>query len=118
MVGEGLGRATNSARFFGQTRLITIYPAHLIYEMGIPGLVAMLGLYTTLGIAAFRAYRLVESLQLRKTALTLWLFVIFISFFPYLYSLNTLPAMVYYWLGVGIVLRLPDLDNGQRSGHT
>lgn len=107
--GQGLGRATNSARFFGTTRLIETYPSKLLYEVGIPGLAAILALYTTLVVNGFQAYRRVNSSQLRQCALTLWLFIVLFSYCPYHYPLDVAPVNVYYWLAAGIVLRLPEL---------
>ena len=109
--GQGLGRATNSALFLGRTRLIEAYPAKLLYEVGIPGLIAMFGLYTTLVVTLFQSYRQLQSEKWRKCALVLWLFIIFVSYFPHYHALDVMPINLYYWLAAGIILRLPGLEN-------
>ena len=115
LLGKGLGRATHSARILGETRLLTAHPAKLIYEMGIPGLVAMVGLYTTVVLATFRAYRLIRSPELSKFALSLWFFVIAFSYVPFPFALESPPTNIYYWLATGIVLRLSTLERAQTS---
>ncbi|MEL6382007.1 MAG: hypothetical protein AAFQ89_05970 [Cyanobacteria bacterium J06626_18] len=92
-------------------RLIALasFPSKLLYEVGIPGLAAILALYTTLIVTGFQAYRRVNLSQLRQCALTLWLFIVLFSYFPYYYPLDVAPVNVYYWLAAGIVLRLPEL---------
>lgn len=115
LLGKGLGRATNSARILGETRLLTAHPAKLIYEMGIPGLVAMVELYTTVVLATFRAYRLIRSPELSKFALSLWFFVISFSYVPFPFALESPPTNIYYWLATGIVLRLSTLERAQTS---
>ena len=55
--GEGVGRATNSARTFGSTTLIETYHAKVMHEIGVVGLMAVLALYTTLTVVTFKVYR-------------------------------------------------------------
>jgi hypothetical protein len=52
-LGQGLGRATNSARAFGEVSLIETYYPKLLYEIGPLGILAFLGLLTSLTFITF-----------------------------------------------------------------
>ncbi|MDA0673499.1 MAG: hormogonium polysaccharide biosynthesis protein HpsL [Cyanobacteria bacterium] len=112
--GRGAGRATNAARIFGKTALVETYHSKLLYEFGFLGLFAVLGLFTALTIATFKAYRSIKEPNLRGYGASMWVFVLFISYFPYYYPLDVDPVNVYYWLAAGIVLKLPDIDRQER----
>lgn len=114
VLGRGLGRATNAARMFGKTQLVETYHAKVLYEVGIVGLVLLLILFTVLIIAGFRAYRSIQDPNLKGYGASMWVFVLFISYFPYYYPLDVDPVNVYYWLAAGIVLKLPDIDRQER----
>ena len=113
--GEGVGRATNSARTFGRTTLIETYHAKVLHEIGPVGLAVMLALYTTLTVVTFRVYRRTEDKNLRSYAASMWVFVLFISYCPYYYPLDVDPVGVYYWLAAGIVLKIPELERQERE---
>lgn len=112
--GRGAGRATNAARIFGKTALVETYHSKLLYEFGFLGLFSVLGLFTALTIATFKAYRSIKEPNLRGYGASMWVFVLFISYFPYYYPLDVDPVNVYYWLAAGIVLKLPDIDRQER----
>ena len=44
----------------------------------------------------------------------MWVFVLFISYFPYYYPLDVDPVNVYYWLAAGIALKVPEIDRQER----
>jgi len=113
-LGRGVGRATNAARIFGKTVLVETYHSKVLYETGVFGLISMLAVYTTLIIASFKAYRSIKDPNLRGYGASMFVFVLFISYFPYYYPLDVDPVNVYYWLAVGIVLKLPDIDRQER----
>ena len=108
--GRGLGRATNSARAFGDTRLIETYYPKMLYEIGPIGVFLFLGLVTTLTIGTFKAYRKVKDKNLRASGAALWVFILFISYNTYYYPLDVDPVAVYYWFMAGMILKLPELD--------
>lgn len=108
--GRGLGRATNSARTFGNTQLVETYHPKVMYEIGPLGLLALLGVFTSLVISTFKTYRSVKNPVLRNYGACLWTFVLFISYFPYYYPLDVDPVAVYYWLAIGIIIALPKID--------
>lgn len=113
--GRGVGRATNSARTFGETTLIETYHAKVLHEIGPVGLAVMLSLYTTLTVVTFRVYRRTKDKNLRSYAASMWVFVLFISYCPYYYPLDVDPVGVYYWLAAGIVLKIPELERQERE---
>lgn len=113
--GNGVGRATNSARAFGKTTLIETYHPKLIYELGPLGLIAALAVYTTLTVATFRIYRQTKDKNLRIYAASMWVFILFISYCPYYYPLDVDPVGVYYWLAAGIVLKIPELERQEEE---
>ncbi len=115
LLGEGVARATNSARIFGRVRLVETYHPKLLYELGPLGLISILALYTVLTISTFQAYRATKDKNLRGYAASMWVFVLFISFFPYYYPLDVDPVAVYYWLAAGVCLKIPKLDKRERD---
>lgn len=115
ILGNGVARATNGARLFGRVRLVETYHPKLLYELGPLGLLFVLVLYTSLTVATFKAYRKTRDKNLRGYAASMWVFVLFISFFPYYYPLDVDPVSVYYWLAAGIALKIPTLDKQERE---
>ena len=113
--GNGVGRATNSARTFGKTTLIETYHPKLIYELGPLGLLAAMAVYTSLTVATFRIYRRTKDVSLRIYAASMWVFILFISYCPYYYPLDVDPVGVYYWLAAGIVLKIPELERQEEA---
>ena len=113
--GEGVGRATNSARSFARTQLIETYHPKLIYELGPLGLIGALAVYTTLTVVTFRVYRQTKDKNLRSYAASMWVFILFISYCPYYYPLDVDPVGVYYWLAAGIVLKIPELERQEQA---
>lgn len=114
VLGNGLGRATNAARMFGKIRLIETYHPKVTYEIGIPGLICVLWLYTSLTIETFKSFRATKDPNLRGYCASMWVFVLFISYFPYYYPLDVDPVNVYYWLAAGIALKIPHIDAQER----
>ncbi len=117
ILGRGVGRATNAARIFGQTELVETYHPKLLYEIGPLGLLATLAVYLSLTAATFKAYRSIQDPNLKGYGAAMWVFVLFISIFPYYYPLDVDPVNVYYWLAAGIVLKLPEIDRRERLQH-
>ncbi len=113
-LGRGLGRATNSGRFLGETVLVETYYPKLIYEIGILGTLAFLILVTVLTIATFKAYRSGRDRTLRSYGAALWLFVFVMSYNTYYYPLDVDPVAVYYWFFAGVVLKLPEIEKQEK----
>lgn len=108
--GNGLGRATNSARVFGRTRLIETYYPKLIYEIGPLGTIAFLFFVTVITFTAFKTYRSVKEKSLRSFGASFWVFVLVISYNTYYYPLDVDPVAVYYWYFAGVIYKLPEID--------
>ena len=108
--GNGLGRATNSARMFGNIKLIETYYPKLFYEIGPVGVIGFLIFVTTLTYLAFKTYRSVKDHNLRGYGASYWVFILFISYNTYYYPLDVDPVAVYYWVFAGLLFKLPDLD--------
>lgn len=116
LLGRGLGRATNSARALGDTKLIETYFPKIMYEIGPLGLLLFLVLVTTLTVVTFQAYRQIKDKNLRSSGAALWTFVLFISYNTYYYPLDVDPVAVYYWFVAGMILKLPLLEQPQSAG--
>ncbi|MEH2409211.1 hormogonium polysaccharide biosynthesis protein HpsL [Nostoc sp.] len=114
-LGSGLGRATNSARAMGQTKLVETYYPKVLYEVGIIGVLAFLGLVTSLTIIAFKTYRSIKNRNFRSYGAALWVFILFISYNTYYYPLDVDPVAVYYWFYAGVLFKLPELDKQERK---
>jgi hypothetical protein len=114
-LGNGLGRATNSARALGQTKLVETYYAKVHYEVGIFGLVGFLALVTTLTFTGFKTYRSIKNPNFRTYGAALWVFILFISYNTYYYPLDVDPVAVYYWFFAGVLFKLPVLDKQEKE---
>lgn len=110
LLGNGLGRATNSARALGKTALVETYYPKMLYEIGPWGTLAFLAMVTTLTVLCFRAYRSVRDPSLRGYGAAFWLFILFISYNTYYYPLDVDPVAVYYWFFAGVILKLPEIE--------
>lgn len=113
-LGSGLGRATNSARALGETKLVETYYPKVMHEVGPIGLMGFVALVTTLTIICFRTYRKVKNRNFRGYGAALWVFILFISYNTYYYPLDVDPVAVYYWFFAGVLLKLPDIDKQER----
>lgn len=109
-LGSGLGRATNSARVMGQTKLVETYYPKVLFEVGIIGVLAFLGLVTSLTIIGFKTYRSIKNRNFRSYGAALWVFILFISYNTYYYPLDVDPVAVYYWFFAGVLFKLPELE--------
>ncbi|NEO27531.1 MAG: hypothetical protein F6K03_11730, partial [Kamptonema sp. SIO4C4] len=114
-LGRGLGKATNSTRVFGNTALVETFHPKLLYEMGFLGLTAFIAFTTNITIVSLKIIRSIKTKFLRDFGSSLLVFVGIISFFPYWYPLDTDPVAVYYWLFVGMIFKLPDLDKQEQE---
>ncbi|MDF5728817.1 MAG: hormogonium polysaccharide biosynthesis protein HpsL [Rhizonema sp. PD38] len=112
--GNGLGRATNSARVLGETKLVETYYPKVLYEIGPFGLISFFGLVTTLTVICFRTYRSVKNRNFRIYGAAMWVFILFISYNTYYYPLDVDPVAVYYWFSAGILLKLPVIDKQEQ----
>jgi hypothetical protein len=111
-LGHGLGGATNSARRLGEIVLIETFYAKLFYEIGGIGATAFLFVVSSLSWLTFRVYRSLQKPSLRRLALCLWIFILFMSYNTYYYPLSVDPVAVYYWFIGGVLLKLPEVDRG------
>ena len=65
--GNGIGVTLSAARRFGNVRLIEIFPAQLIYEMGFIGLISFYTFATILVIFGYKAYKKVKDKAIKKS---------------------------------------------------
>ena len=115
ILGRGLGKATNSARTFGDTALVETFHPKLMFEIGYIGLFAFLAFVTNIAFTTFKSYRLVKIPSIRSFGSSFWVFILIITYFPYWYPLDTDPVAVYYWFFAGVLLRLPEIDKAERK---
>ena len=114
-LGQGLGRGTNAARTFGEVSLIETYYPKLLFEIGPLGVLAFLGLVTSLTVITFKTYRSVREQNLRSFGASFWVFVLLISYNTYWYPLDTDPVGIYYWFFAGVILRLPEIEKQEKQ---
>ncbi len=112
--GNGLGKATNSARIMGPTKLVETYYPKVMYEVGILGVLGFLGLVTALTITGFKTHRKIKNRNFRGYGAALWVFILFISYNTYYYPLDVDPVAVYYWFFAGVLFKLPEIDKLER----
>jgi hypothetical protein len=115
LMGSGIGRATNSARLFGDTTLVETWFPKVLFEVGVWGLLLWLCFVTAITVTTFRAYRSVKDKNLRGIGASYWVFILFISYQTYYYPLDVDPVAVYYWYMIGVVLKLPVVAEQDRQ---
>jgi hypothetical protein len=111
----GTGTDTGAARYAlgDPNALVGIenFYAKAAYELGVPGLLVVAGLFTAIIIAGVRARAGMKSPVLRCWASTLVTFFVVIllnSFKGWLVDLD--PVNVYFWVFCGMLLKLPILQ--------
>lgn len=114
-LGNGLGKATNSARIFGETSLVETYHPKLLFEIGYGGLICFMIFITHLTFLTFKAYRSLKDKVLSRFASGFWVFMLIIGYFPYWYPLDTDPVCVYYWLFAGIIFKSVEIDKTEQK---
>jgi hypothetical protein len=113
--GMGTGTNTGAARYAladpNAFTGIENYYAKAAYELGMPGLLIVAGLFLTIIFISLRARRRMRTPDLRcgANALLAFLVAIFLSSFKG-WQIDLDPVNVYYWLFAGILLKLPVLD--------
>lgn len=110
ILGNGLGKTASAARRFGNIKLIETFYAQLLYEIGVIGTIAFVGVVSVLTVSTFRAKQRLQDISLKHLAICLWVFIAFISYNTYYYPLMVDPVAVYYWFLAGILLKLPQIE--------
>jgi hypothetical protein len=117
-LGMGTGTNTGAARYALSDASVFIgienYYAKAAVELGIPGLFVVVGLFAAITLAGFKARRTVAPPIFRCCSNAFLAFVIVISlnlFKGWLIDLD--PVNVYYWLFVGVLLKISVLDRGR-----
>ncbi|GBE91592.1 hormogonium polysaccharide biosynthesis protein HpsL [Nostoc cycadae] len=114
-IGSGLGRATNSARALGETKLVETYYPKVLYEVGIFGVLGFFALVNVLTFTGFKTYRSIKNRNFRSYGASMWVFILFISYNTYYYPLDVDPVAVYYWFFAGVLFKLPALDKQEKE---
>jgi hypothetical protein len=114
-LGMGTGTDTSAARyalddpnsFFG----IENYYAKALYELGLPGLIIVAGLFATAILAGLRVRAEMRSPPLRcwASALVAFFLIMFLNCFKgFVVDLD--PVNIYYWVFFGLLVKLPVLQ--------
>lgn len=115
MLGNGLGKATSSARVFGPITFLETFHSKLILEIGVIGFTIYMIFMTNLLVFAFIAYRSLRDPSLRSFASSFLVFLLIITYLPYWYPLDTDPVGIYYWFFAGIIFKLPIIDKQEQQ---
>lgn len=108
--GNGLATTSSMARKLAPIKLIEVFYAQIIYEMGFLGLISFLALVSVAVFLTFKIYKSLQDKALKKFSICLWMFILFISYNIYYYPLMVDPVNVYYWFVLGILFKLPQID--------
>jgi cell division protein FtsW (lipid II flippase) len=111
ILGHGLATTSSMARKLGPIKLIEVFYAQLIYEMGFLGLISFLALASMLVFIGFKISKSLQDNSLKNLSICLWSFILFISYNTYYYPLLVDPVAVYYWFVSGILFKLPQIDS-------
>jgi hypothetical protein len=116
-LGMGTGTNTGAARYALEdpTGFVGIenYYAKAVYELGLPGLVIVAGLFAAIIVLGFNVRARARFGELRCCAsafLAFFIVMFFNSFKGWLVDLD--PVNVYYWVFCGLLLKLPALEAG------
>jgi hypothetical protein len=114
-LGMGTGTNTGAARYAladpDAFKGIENYYGKAAYELGMPGLLVVAGLFLTIIFLSLKARRTMVAPDLRcgANALLAFLVAIFLSSFKG-WQIDLDPVNVYYWLFAGVLLKLPVLE--------
>jgi O-antigen ligase len=121
-LGMGTGTNTGAARYAVSDPSVFIgienYYAKAAVELGIPGLLVVVGLFVVVIVAGLKAHRSIVDPIYRccSNALLAFAIVIFLnSFKGWLIDLD--PLNIYYWLFAGILLKLSVLEQAQSASE-
>ena len=114
--GLGTGTNTGPARYAladpDSFVAIENYYAKIIYELGVPGLLAVLGLFVSLFWTGYASHRALADRRLRACTAALLAFVTLIvasSLKGWMIELD--PVNVYFWLFAGLIVKLAALGD-------
>lgn len=114
-LGMGTGMNTGPARYaFNDPQsfvAIENYYAKAVYELGIAGLVIVVGLFLTIIIHGYKIHRHIRSEPMKSVSATILAFCITISLSSFKgWQIDLDPINVYFWMFAGILLKLQHLD--------
>jgi len=117
-LGEGTGVNTGPARYafsdMASFEALENYYAKAVHELGLPGLIAVMGLFSSLIVAGFRVRGALGDPRLRSAAAALLAFLITMSINCFKgWQLDLDPINVYMWLFAGMLLKLAALGNAR-----
>ncbi len=115
-LGAGTGTNTGAARYaFAEPdafMALENYYAKAAYELGLPGLFVVLGLFLSLILLGYRSYRRAQSPSLRSCATGLLAYLVVMigtSLKGWMIDLD--PVNVYFWVFAGVLMKLPFLES-------
>jgi len=113
--GVGTGTGTGAARYAftdpNSFRTIENYYAKAVYELGLPGLVVVVGIFTSIIWLGFLSHRRLRSPLLRSTSAGLLAFFVTMALNSFKgWQIDLDPINVYFWVFAGILMKLPLLD--------
>ena len=114
-MGLGVGMCTNPARHAFSHRsqfkwLSETYFAKAVYEVGIPGLIVLISIFGLIAVNGYKRFREMKPHPLKTLmALLLSFFVVFMIDSTKAQPLDWDPTNVYFWVFVGIMIRVPEL---------
>lgn len=117
-LGLGVGTNTGGARSLMSTAELAALPhpiegyyAKAIIELGIPGLLVLLLILFTLGVYSIRIHLNLRSAMARSCSAAIAAFIIIMAIHSFKgWQIDLDPINVWYWILVGIIFRLPELN--------
>ena len=115
-LGLGTGMNTGPSRFaFYDPRSFVAfenYYAKAVYELGIPGLLIVIGLFLTLIVLGCKAHRSLQDPGLRSCSAAILAFVITMALNSFKgWQIDLDPINVYFWVFTGILFKLEYLEH-------
>lgn len=118
--GLGTGMNTGPARFafYNPRSFIAFenYYAKAVYELGIPGLLIVVGLFSTLTVLGYKVHRRLGDPGLRSCSAAILAFIITMALNSFKgWQIDLDPINVYFWLFAGILFKLEYLVPSRKA---
>lgn len=116
-LGLGTGMNTGPARFafYNPSSFIAFenYYAKAVYELGIPGLIIVIGLFLSLIVLGYKVQRNIKNPGLRSCSVAILAFIITIALNSFKgWQIDLDPINVYFWVFTGFLFKIEYLDRG------
>lgn len=111
ILGKGAGTATGAARYFSSDIFFPeSYWVKIMYEYGIPGLIAFLFILTIIVRRGYVEFKSLKDKDLQWMGIALFVFVTVSAVDVLWYGFDQTPMNMYFWFFSGVLMKLSKLE--------